>query len=391
MTAPRPDRPILVIDDGADNRLLLSVTLSRAGYEAMLAEDGEAGLAMLAARTPALILLDYAMPGLTGPEVARRIRARPATASTPIILLTASADEGHIEEAFAAGADDYIVKPFDRRIMLARIEAMLRASADRDEAVAGTEVEAELGLMLSDLERAARVQREQVSALPQQCATWTLSGAVVPCQHVGGDLLQIVDGIAGATVAIVVDVSGHGTAAALVAAGVVAQLRSLVGLYALPEALAILSSRITSARSTHYVCVCAIELAVDRVTVVNAGLPPVCLIRRGQVVQRIEASGTPPGLFAISDYLAEHLGWQPGDRLVVVSDGLTEALGLADDLGPALRALDLMTPGGARSTEELTARIRELLGDRAQQDDDATVLIVDRGGPVAGDPEGGAP
>jgi phosphoserine phosphatase RsbU/P len=372
---------ILVIDDGADNRLLLSATLSRAGYEAMLAEDGEAGLAMLAARTPAVILLDYAMPGLTGPEVARRIRARPATARTPIILLTASADEGHIEEAFAAGADDYIVKPFDRRIMLARIESMIRASADHAQAVAGTHVEAELGLMLSDLERAASVQREQVSKLPLQASAWTLSGAVVPCQHVGGDLLQIVDGIAGARVAIVVDVSGHGTASALVAAGVLAQLRGLVGLYALPEALAILNSRTTSARSNHYACVCVIELAGDHVTVVNAGLPPVCLIRRGQIVQQIEASGAPPGLFASSDYLAEHIVAQPGDRLVVVSDGLTEALGQADDLGSCLHALELMTPRGPRSTEDLTTAIRGLLGDRDQQHDDATLLIIDREGP----------
>ena len=68
---PGLKRLIVVIDDGADIRLLLSATLSRAGYEAMCAEDGEAGLAMLEARTPAVILLDYAMPGRTGPEVAR--------------------------------------------------------------------------------------------------------------------------------------------------------------------------------------------------------------------------------------------------------------------------------------------------------------------------------
>jgi hypothetical protein len=63
----------------------------------------------------------------------------------------------------------------------------------------------------------------------------------------------------------------------------------------------------------------------------------------------------------------------------VVSDGLTEPLGLADDVGPCFRALELMTPGGERSTDELTARIRALLGDRAE--DDATLLIIDRDQP----------
>jgi phosphoserine phosphatase RsbU/P len=369
-------RSILVIDDGADNRLLLSATLQHAGYECLLAEHGEAGLAILATRTPTLILLDYSMPGLTGPEVACRIRARPETVHTPIILLTASGDDGHIDEAFAAGADDYIVKPFDRRILLARIASMIRAASDRARAVVATHVEAELGLMRSDLQSASAVQRDQVSKLPVRGAAWTISGAVVPCQHVGGDLLNIVVGAAGARVAIVLDISGHGTAAALVAASALADLRNLVGIHSLPEAFAILSSRMASAGSGHYACVCAIELADDRVTVVNAGLPPVCLIRDGNVAQVIQASGIPPGMFATATYVAEEIPWGPGDRLVVMSDGLTEPLGLADDVGPCFRALDLMTPGGARATDELTTQIRALLGDRAE--DDATLLIIDR-------------
>jgi CheY-like chemotaxis protein len=375
-TADAPKRSILVIDDGADNRLLLSATLIRAGYEPLLAEHGEAGLTMLADRTPALILLDYSMPGLNGPEVARRIRARPETAHTPIILLTASADEGHIDEAFAAGADDYIVKPFERRIILARIESMIRASGDRVRAATATHVEAELGQMRSDLQSASAVQRDQVSKLPMRGPWWTISGAVVPCRHVGGDLLQVVDGVAKTRIAIVLDVSGHGTAAALVAASALADLRNLVGSHPLPIAFAILNSRIASSGSSHYACVCAIELANDRVTVVNAGLPPVCLIRDGAVLRVVEASGIPPGMFALGDYTAEQIPWQPGDRIVVVSDGLTEPLGLADDLGPCFRALDLMTSSAARSSEELTERIRALLGDRTQEDD-ATLLVID--------------
>lgn len=135
MTAPLPvasDKPaILVIDDGRDNRLLLSAMLSRAGYQPLVAEHGEAGLALLGLHTPALVLLDYSMPGLDGPAVARRIRARVETRDTPIIVLTASSEVGHMNEAFAAGANAYVVKPFDRRDILARIELMIRAAAAR--------------------------------------------------------------------------------------------------------------------------------------------------------------------------------------------------------------------------------------------------------------------
>ena len=373
--APPQPHSILVIDDGADNRLLLSATLRRAGYDAWLAEDGEAGLLTLADRVPSLILLDYSMPGLSGPEVARVIRARPATAHVPVIILTASADEVHIDEAFASGADDYIVKPFERRIMLARIESLIRASADRVRAAAATEVEAELGQLRSDLKDASAVQRDQVSKLPVQFPDGTISGAMLPCTHVGGDLLQVLVGTRGTTIALVLDISGHGTAAALVAASAMAELRNLVASHALPAALAALSARI-AATGSHYACVCAIELDATHITIVNAGLPPVCLIRGGALVQTVEGGGFPPGMFATAEYTAERIAWQRGDRLVVVSDGLTEPLGLADDLGPCLRALQLMPASGEQSSEMIVTRIRGLLG-ATDQEDDATVMIVD--------------
>jgi CheY-like chemotaxis protein len=359
-TSELPRHPILVIDDGADNRMLLSATLQRAGYEPLLAEHGEAGLAILAKRTPALILLDYSMPGLSGPEVARRIRSSPATAHTPIILLTASSDETHIEEAFAAGADDYIIKPFERRIMLARIASMIRARADR-----------------SDLQSASRVQQEQVTRLPLKAAGCVLSGAVVSCTHVGGDLVQVVDGRNGSVVAIVLDISGHGTAAAIVAAGAVSEMRSLLQTHSAVDAMGHLSATLAATHSNHYACVCAIELTQDRATIVNAGLPPVCLIREGRIVSTVLAAGTPPGMFSSATYTAETVALLPGDRLVVVSDGLTEPFGLADDMSTCVIGLDLLMPPVARTTEELTTSIRRVLGDR-ELEDDATILIIDR-------------
>jgi len=120
-----PALTVLVIDDGPDNRLLLRALLERGGYRPVLAENGEAGLACLERETPALILLDYMMPGMTGPEVARKIRSRPDGAAIPIVLLTASADEAHVREALAAGADDYLIKPFDRKVLMARVAATI--------------------------------------------------------------------------------------------------------------------------------------------------------------------------------------------------------------------------------------------------------------------------
>jgi two-component system phosphate regulon response regulator PhoB len=123
-----PSHAVLVIDDGPDNRLLLRALLERGGYRPVLADSGEAGLACVEREIPALILLDYMMPDMTGPEVARKIRSRPGGAEIPIVLLTASADEAHVREALAAGADDFLIKPFDRKVLMARVAATIGRS-----------------------------------------------------------------------------------------------------------------------------------------------------------------------------------------------------------------------------------------------------------------------
>ena len=382
MTAPGPGAPevrqILVIDDGADNRLLLSAVLKRAGYEPLLAEHGEAGLAMLSDTRPALILLDYSMPGLSGPEVARVIRARPELAHVPIIVLTASADEAHVEEAFAAGADDYIVKPFDRRILLARIESMIRAAGDRRHR----------DQLLGEFEQASRVQRSIASELPRDFAGGTIMGATVSCQHIGGDVIAVLDGAPGVTIAMLIDVSGHGAAAAMVASSMTAELRELARTRPLADCLAALNQHMTSAGAEYYACIGALAIAERSVTIVNAGLPPICLIRDGRIADRVEACGVPPGLLAGSRYGSVAFTLRPGDRLVVLSDGLTEPLGEADDVAPCLAALELLVPGGLWTHDDVTDRIRAMFGGRPLVDD-ATLIVVDCWHHRVGDLPGG--
>jgi sigma-B regulation protein RsbU (phosphoserine phosphatase) len=367
---------VLVIDDGADNRVLLKAFLERAGYRALLAEHGEAGLALIDREAPDLVLLDYMMPEMDGAEVARRIRQRPALRDLPIIILTASAhDEGAIERAFAAGANDYMTKPFDRRIMLARIGSTIRAAEDRTAARLGQRAQEQRDALLVDLEEASRVQRAQATALPAHFALGSAMGAIVPASHVGGDLLQIFSTDTTCT-AVVIDVSGHGTAAALVAASVVAELRNQLATSSLGEAMAQLNLQLGAPGSHHYACVAAMQIEAGQATVINAGLPPVALVRAGKVITLVEASGSPPGLIPDAEYLATTLRLERGDRLIAVSDGLTESLGHADDLVPCLFGLRLLDSAAGLPAEELTARIRKLFS-RRHQEDDATVLVLD--------------
>jgi phosphoserine phosphatase RsbU/P len=369
-------RSILVIDDGPDNRMLLEAMLGRAGYRVLLAEDGEQALRMLEAETPSLILLDYSMPGLSGPEVAQRIRSQDRTAATPIILLTASTEADHVDQAFAAGADDYVTKPFDRRILTARIDSMIRAADDRQRARKNADLQVQRDRLLYDLQDAARVQREQITALPLQFPRGIITGTVVPCHHIGGDLLQVLSD-ADRTTAVVIDVSGHGAAAALVASAVVTELRGYVTTHSLADCFASINRQISARFTSHYACIAAIQIGASGATVVNAGLPPICHVRDGKVIATIEASGPPPGLLPSSQYDAVELTLQVGDRLIVVSDGLTEPLGgCADDVSGCLTGLELLTLPAGQPSDQLATSIAHLFGGQPLEDD-ASILIVD--------------
>jgi len=123
---------VLVVDDDTDIRELITWKLSQAGYGTMAEADGAAGLAAASGASsaawgvrPDLVLLDWAMPRMSGIEVCRALRDDPATAGIPVILLTAKAQESQVELGFAAGADDYIVKPFSPRELLRRVDAIL--------------------------------------------------------------------------------------------------------------------------------------------------------------------------------------------------------------------------------------------------------------------------
>ena len=120
---------ILVVDDDADIRDMLRFKLAKAGFEVHTEEDGETGLAAAREIHPDLILLDWMMPRLTGPEVVRELRQEEADTRVPVILLTAKAQETDVQRGFAAGADDYISKPFSPRELMSRVQALLARAA----------------------------------------------------------------------------------------------------------------------------------------------------------------------------------------------------------------------------------------------------------------------
>jgi len=116
---------ILVVEDDPDVLTLVVHKLRRAGHEVTSAMDGEAGLAAVRAEHPELVILDWMMPRMTGLEVCHAVREDPAVSRTRILMLTAKAQGEDVERAFESGADEYILKPFNSKELLARIDALL--------------------------------------------------------------------------------------------------------------------------------------------------------------------------------------------------------------------------------------------------------------------------
>jgi two-component system, OmpR family, phosphate regulon response regulator PhoB len=123
---------ILIVEDEEPLTMMLRYNLEAEGYAVETAGRGDEAEIKLAESPPDLVVLDWMLPGLSGIELCRRLRARPATARLPIIMLTARGEEGERVRGLATGADDYIVKPFSLPEFIARIGALLRrASPER--------------------------------------------------------------------------------------------------------------------------------------------------------------------------------------------------------------------------------------------------------------------
>lgn len=125
---------VLIVDDIPDNLAVLHDALDESGYTVLVATSGEAALALVAKAPPDIVLLDAVMPGLSGFEVARRLKAEPATAGVPIIFMTGLTETEHVLEAFSAGGVDYVTKPIRPREVLARIAAHLNLARSQRQA-----------------------------------------------------------------------------------------------------------------------------------------------------------------------------------------------------------------------------------------------------------------
>jgi sigma-B regulation protein RsbU (phosphoserine phosphatase) len=389
---------ILIVDDTPANLQVLAGMLKDRGHKVRPVPSGK--LALLAAQRnpPDLILLDINMPEMNGYQVCEQLKADEWLKGIPVIFISALAEPLDKVRAFAFGGVDYITKPFQMEELHARVDTHLKLHRLRVQLEdSNARLERANDRMSRDLRAAARIQN---TFLP--CASCTIQGielawAYKPCDELGGDGLNIIPLGEGRVGLYILDVSGHGVAAALLSvtlsrmlsapsepASILCRTRTGSGVLELTPPTEVADElnrlfrfdRITEQFATLMYGV--IDLNTGLFRYVAAGHPGPLHLPAGKTPVILESSGSPIGM-AEENYSAHRLKVEPGDRLYLYSDGVPDTRNPAgEQFGDARLAEAIARRRGKPLAEGITtmlAEIAEWQGTEKSQDDVSLLAI----------------
>ncbi|WP_347268020.1 SpoIIE family protein phosphatase [Paracoccus sp. (in: a-proteobacteria)] len=410
-TMPQNWRLVLLVDSSRAQRRTLAVQLIRAGYHVLEAATGDEALQLCHERRPDIVISDWMMPGQSGLEFCRRFRDMQSDRYGYFILLTSRNDKKDVAEGLRAGADEFLTKPVSGAELLARLsaserilrmeESLRNANSHLREALERLrETQAAID---RDLREAQRLQQGLVRERHGRFGDFDLSLLMRPAGHIGGDLVGFFPINARRAGLFALDVSGHGVAAALLSARLTALLSGAaehnVALRptedghhdARPpaEVLRHLNAlMLEDLRTDSYFTMIYADLDFlsGRVRLVQAGHPHPVLQRADGRIERIGQGGLPVGVFPHAEYEELRLQLNPGDRLFITSDGLTESENArGEPLGEeglhAILRTNAMLRGDAL-LESICWSAAHYAG--GQRSDDISAVLVERQRPASG-------
>ena len=368
---------VLIVDDAKVNIDILVEAL-RDEYKLSVALDGTAALCNIEKSTPDLVLLDIVMPGLTGYEVCRQLRAQESTRDLPVMFLSSLEDVKDKTQGFEVGGNDYVTKPFEVLEVKARVRSLLKAKAYTD---------AIREAMARDLKIAREIQ---MGILPADVAAVTRHSAlevhaiIEPAQKVGGDLYEVLRASDDRLVIALGDVSGKGIPAALFMAVAVTVLRTLARHLVDPaDILRRLNDELVeqNPRGMFVTMQCLVfDLAARQVSFAGAGHHQLAIVSRGRPPRlACVSSGRPAGLMAFNPIERETLPLEAGDTFVLFSDGVSEAMNVVDDFYGEDRLMAVLAAAADGTVADIVKRVVadvHAFANGAKQSDDITVLAV---------------
>lgn len=343
-------RHVLVVDDSRAQRRILSLALARGGYRVTEADSGVSAMALCQETAFDIVLSDWMMPEMNGLDFCRAFRALPRDGYGYFILLTSKSEKGEIADGLDCGADDFLAKPVNSDELRARLRAgerilsMQSQLMEKNRLVVSTlgELQKLYDSVDRDLIEARKLQQTLVRERFRDFGLGEVSVLLRPSGHVGGDLVGFFKINAQRVGVYSVDVSGHGVASAMMTARLSGLLSG-----SSPDQNVALTVNAMGDRDAHppeevaarlnrmmfediqveqyfTLAYADIDLQTGCFQLVQAGHPYPAVIRKGGAIDYIGAGGMPIGLIEGASYerIEAHLG--PGDRLFLVSDGVTE-------------------------------------------------------------------
>ncbi|NRA65327.1 MAG: SpoIIE family protein phosphatase [Pseudobacteriovorax sp.] len=382
---------IAVVDDEEINRQVINQILSERGYRVSTFSSGSQLMQLMEGNSPFdLIILDVMMPDQTGYEVCRQIRR--LSQDLPVILLTARNQISELEQGFAAGATDFLTKPFSRRELTARIQNHIEISRLHREVLESSEARV---ILEKDLEAAEALQKTLLMpTIDSSEKNVSFTYSYQPASRVGGDWFDgFYDKDKRRLFLVLGDVTGHGIAASLLTGVTCGCIRSFFSHYAQSsdETTPILLERLTKTlnaivhqtgfRENRVMTMnlFGLELKTGRLSFVNAGHQPPFL-KSHDSTQTINNPGPLLGMSAESDHKALNIRLQADDQILAFTDGLIENSGETGRQLSSRQLRKLIQSSTAVSPEDLLQEIdqgyHDTVGNHPVEDD--TTMIAFR-------------
>lgn len=403
-------RPVLIVDDSRAQRKILQMQLTRWGYDITEAASGDEALALCLAQDFDIVLSDWMMPGMSGLEFCKAFRDLPREGYGYFILLTSKSEKTEIADGLENGADDFLTKPVSADELRARLRAGERILGMQDELVEKNRL---IGSTLGELQKlydsldrdlieARKLQQTLVRDRFRDFGAGTASLLLRPSGHVGGDLVGSFVISPQRIVVYSVDVSGHGVASAMMTARLAGLLSGAapdqnIALKTAPDGArdawppAEVAARLNrmmleDLQVDQYftLAYAEVDLETGWLSLVQAGHPHPMILRKNGIVEELGEGGLPIGLIDGASYNQTSAQLSPGDRLFLMSDGVTECPSPdGEELGTeGLRAL-LLQNAVLPSADLLEALVWDLNSHAGGADfpDDVSGILFDYRGP----------
>jgi sigma-B regulation protein RsbU (phosphoserine phosphatase) len=407
---------VLCIDDQQVILDILTRLLNKWGFQVMSAADGETGWNMIQEERPDIVLTDWLMPGLDGYELCRRIRSSDFSQYIYIVLLTGKNEKQDLVLGMEAGADDFITKPFDAGELKVRLQAAVRLINLQKQLIHVNRELDEKNRQLNDmyesikmdLESAAQIQKTLLPDRKVSLPGYDFDWLFLPSTFIAGDIFNIFQIGAHHVNFYLIDVSGHGIPAALLSTTLsrVLSPQSAIPLYvsvveAANPAFDRRKNPMISLNSPAEVAMAlnkrfmsydeymqyftmiygTIDLQNNTVKLTQAGHPPPIYQPPGGNIQTIGGGGFPIGLVPDAEYTDVTFQFEPGGRLFLFSDGITECFDQNDTMFGMEALQDAIQTGKNLPLNEQMAQLRQRITRFRGCDtfeDDISLLAIER-------------